>query len=516
MIGDMNVDSWDQSRWNEEFENCNVLVMTKQILRNLLQRTFITLKRINLLILDECHHAVKKDSYVEIMQMFDLCPKQEWPRVLGLSASLLPSKCKPGQLEKSIRALEETLHSRAQTAGDLTEVSIYAATPEIKYLDYRLSESSQISNLKGAITEPLHFLAKFSEGMKSDTYKNVKSNLDDCEHILDNLGLWCAHQFAQNAMEELGAKAKVEISSSWEKALYNLAITHLRIFEQESRRLLVPHGNRTPTTPKVERLLRELGDYAVVKGMLPADGGGTPSRRESDEGADQGEGERLASQGSEDSSDMAVADVGGVPSTSRPSRLLGIVFVERRTTAMSLAEVINRRSQEEPDLKYIRCGHLVGHSVGGTSKATYLRKEARMTHKTQNQVLQDFRNEKVNLLIATSVVEEGLDVPKCNMVCRFDLPPNFRSYIQSKGRARAKGSVFYLLMDEANADTQKDMIKDYRLLEDELNTLCHERTVPDEDGEEAKMEHLAPPYEPFGKGSDVRATLATSRSLLHK
>lgn len=70
-----------------------------------------------------------------------------------------------------------------------------------------------------------------------------------------------------------------------------------------------------------------------------------------------------------------------------------------------------------------------------------------MNFKKQENVLRQFRQHKFNLLIATCVVEEGLDIPKCNLVCRFDLPKTFRSYVQSKGRGRAKDSCYYLLVD---------------------------------------------------------------------
>ena len=56
------------------------------------------------------------------------------------------------------------------------------------------------------------------------------------------------------------------------------------------------------------------------------------------------------------------------------------------------------------------------------------------------------------MLVSTSVVEEGIDVPACNLVVKFDFPTTFRSYIQSKGRARKSGSRYVLLIEEGDGD----------------------------------------------------------------
>ncbi|CAF4411246.1 unnamed protein product, partial [Rotaria magnacalcarata] len=56
-----------------------------------------------------------------------------------------------------------------------------------------------------------------------------------------------------------------------------------------------------------------------------------------------------------------------------------------------------------------------------------------MSAKYQRQVIKKFRKGEINVLVATAIAEEGLDITKCNLVFRFNKPPNFSSYMQSKG-----------------------------------------------------------------------------------
>ena len=57
-----------------------------------------------------------------------------------------------------------------------------------------------------------------------------------------------------------------------------------------------------------------------------------------------------------------------------------------------------------------------------------------MTPRVQEDVLQYFNGGLHKILIATSVIEEGLDVQKCNYVIRYLHVTNDIARIQSRGR----------------------------------------------------------------------------------
>ena len=129
--------------------------------------------------------------------------------------------------------------------------------------------------------------------------------------------------------------------------------------------------------------------------------------------------------------------------------LCGIVFVERRNTAAFLCEQLNILSEKDEDFAFVKCDYVVGHGMVSSPAAGT---SADMNWKQQEKILRKFRQHEINLLIATSVVEEGLDVPKCNLVVRFDFPKTYQSYVQSKGRARAKDSKYVILISEEDPE----------------------------------------------------------------
>ena len=131
----------------------------------------------------------------------------------------------------------------------------------------------------------------------------------------------------------------------------------------------------------------------------------------------------------------------------------GIVFVERRHTAVAIQKLIEALD----DLSKVRSSILIGH--GTTDEG-----DIQMTFRDQNKTIEKFRTGELNLLIATNVAEEGLDIQPCNVVIRFDFFHTLIAYIQSRGRARKKDSKYVVFVESQNV-TQHSNFQDFRVLE---------------------------------------------------
>jgi len=73
----------------------------------------------------------------------------------------------------------------------------------------------------------------------------------------------------------------------------------------------------------------------------------------------------------------------------------------------------------------------------------------RMTQEEQMRVLRDFREGRTKVLVATSIGEEGLDVPECGLVVFYEPIPSGIRHIQRRGRTgrRIPGKVVILVTE---------------------------------------------------------------------
>ena len=98
---------WKKEEWLQEMNNQAVFVMHPTVFHELLNRNYIEFAHFKLLILDECHQAIRDHAFGSIVKQY----KQLWdqnanqrnlPRLFSMTTALLKMHCTPVQLEERI------------------------------------------------------------------------------------------------------------------------------------------------------------------------------------------------------------------------------------------------------------------------------------------------------------------------------------------------------------------------------------------------------------------------------
>ncbi|XP_019715093.1 probable ATP-dependent RNA helicase DHX58, partial [Hippocampus comes] len=94
-------------------------------------------------------------------------------------------------------------------------------------------------------------------------------------------------------------------------------------------------------------------------------------------------------------------------------------------------------------------------------KSAIITGSAGMTQQDRDKTIRNFRLGSVNLLIATSVAEEGLDIHQCNLVVRYGLLTNEIAQQQASGRARAQDSHYSLVAERGSREERREHLNTY-------------------------------------------------------
>ena len=115
-----------------------------------------------------------------------------------------------------------------------------------------------------------------------------------------------------------------------------------------------------------------------------------------------------------------------------------LIFAEYRDTVELLTEKLN-------SIEGVVADRFIGQSGTGSRKG--------MNQKQQLAQLQRFREGDINVLIATSVGEEGLDVPAADLVILYEPVPSAIRTIQRRGRtARQRDGEVHILITKDTRD----------------------------------------------------------------
>lgn len=118
----------------------------------------------------------------------------------------------------------------------------------------------------------------------------------------------------------------------------------------------------------------------------------------------------------------------------------GLIFAKRRATVSVLARIL---SMHPATKDRFRCASYVGWSNSSNRKESL---GDLLSRDMQRDTLSEFRAGRKNLIVATDVLEEGLDVSSCSLVICYDKPANLKSFVQRRGRARHQQSTYAIMI----------------------------------------------------------------------
>lgn len=143
------------------------------------------------------------------------------------------------------------------------------------------------------------------------------------------------------------------------------------------------------------------------------------------------------------------------------TKFSALIFVEQRVDATILSEILTRHPKTRG---IFQCGTLMGSSNHKSRLGKTIYELIDSRHGTAT--LTEFKNGTKNIVVGTSVAEEGLDIQACHLVVCFGLPKTIKSFIQMRGRARRSDSTYVLMY--SNEDAGIACVSMYQNLEEEM------------------------------------------------
>ncbi|KAH9933177.1 P-loop containing nucleoside triphosphate hydrolase protein [Epithele typhae] len=428
----------DAHLWRQILSSHRIMVTTPQVLLDALHHGYVIMGLdIGLIVFDEAHHAIGKHPYNMIMKnhYHDL-PRRGTiqdpnslvrPMVLGLTASPTYGS----NVEAAFRDLEMnldcTIRSTRHNRGELAQ---YVHRPEFKHYTYlspvhtwdgcpsvnyqalkavidtlNIEDDPYVISLRSRLTKLQpgddrrridQQLSKAIDKEDTFTHKGLRDFARAAEDICMDLGTWAADWYVAKVIEraKLAANPYNNIMSNW---------------QEKEKRYLLGILNRVA-------VVRPSSDIEVIINEL------THKMR------------TLVDHLVEEETIFRSVD----------EDYSGIIFVTRRDTVIVLAELLRRIPETE---QLFRVGCLLGSS-NSFKRHSFLDITRSIIEESQADILRDFKIGDKNLIVSTSVAEEGIDIQACGSVVRFDVPPNVVSWAQSRGRARRRRSSFVILFEE--------------------------------------------------------------------
>ena len=427
---------------------CIILLYTAYYV-NLLEAGSLRWSDNCLVVIDEVHHCLKDHPYSRLIQMcrHSQLEVDRRPRLLGLTASPAGKDTAAGTT-LMLRQLLSNLGIERLVAveSNVDELSLYRSTAmlDIRLITYSSSEKQLGSELRRYVLQCYLQLSELS-GVASLCYLDALSslspdNLEDAASGLDQEVVQCLTDVVDRA-EPNDPSCNLVVS---------FLKTHLRVICQALEALefmglettynelaiLMRPDNVASFTHAEEAGLPCAVLNTLVAGYLEAEN--RPTATDDDDVAESMKKSTTYIQLVQELETWLDSRSDG------GQQGMALVLVRKRSTATNLSKLLGCCASLQQ--RHASVVHVVGHGSGGAERG--------LTFQQQARTLKDIRAGKYNVMVATAVAEEGVDLPECDLVVQLDAPDCVRALVQVRGRARKAGSRFIAFCHDAAQKTQ--------------------------------------------------------------
>lgn len=363
----------------EMWEDATVVIATPQVIENDLLNARLSLKDVSCIVFDEAHRSVGNYAYTYIADKY--IQTSDFPLLLGITAS-------PGSEKEKIDEVCSALFIEnvvVKTEED-SDIKPYVHKKEIEWLSLELpKELAEIRQaLQKILNERLDKLAEYGYPFEKK-FLAKRDLLALQSRLTAQLRSDSADPSVYQAVSVMAEIMKIEhavelVETQGTKAL----LAYLKKMDEES--------GTSGASKAVKRLAADLYFRQALHLTEKCD--------------------------AEHPKFHAVRRIVGNQIAAFPDSKI-IVFTNFRETANIVKEALSELSNVRP----VRF-------VGQGSR----HKDKGLTQKQQTEIIERFRAGEYNVLIATSVAEEGLDIPSTDMVLFYEPVPSEIRSIQRKGR----------------------------------------------------------------------------------
>ncbi len=431
----------------ESWKNAKIVVSTPQVIQNDILSGDIDPKEVNLMVFDEAHRAVGNYAYVYIAKEY---MEKDDHLILAMTAS-------PGSDEEKIMEVINNLNIENVEirTDDDPDVKPYVKGFKMRAVELPMPEEVKKlhEKLKELYNETIDSLRKF--GMFITIRKVTRSDLlREQKSVQEEINKGKS-EYYQAAML-LNMAIKVDYAIEYlETQGFEACYTYLQ--------KIIEEGNSRGGSKASRTLVRNSKFVEAVKLAR-----GLERKREEI-----------------DNPKLNALSVIIRKKLAEKKDARIMVFTQYRNTSIFVEKMLN-------DIPAVKAVRFVGQADRGEDKG--------LRQKEQVKILEKFRKGEYNILVSTSVGEEGLDIPSMDLVVFYEPIPSAVRYIQRRGRTgRGKLGEVIILTTKGTRDVaylwasrqrEKKMKRELRwlrvLLQTKFQRKPQRKIFPDETPKEIK------------------------------